>query len=191
MKKIISLFVLTFILTGCFDKEVKDPNLVIKSETSSYELKLEHAVTPVQLMTGLQSRTKLAKQHGMLFDIRPARNIKMWMKDTLIPLDMIFVGIDNKVVKIVENTIPNSEDTISSDAVVKAVIEVNSGEAKKFEIKVGDIVDSKFLKNRSCNKAKACDKCSKDKKCDKCKDKAECGCKKKSEEAANQNTDEK
>ena len=146
MKKIMSLFILTFILSGCFDKEIKDPNLFIKSENNVLELKVEHAVTTTQLTKGLQGRTKLAKRHGMLFDINPARKISMWMKDTLIPLDMIFVGDDNKIINITENTTPNSEEIISSGAVVRAVIEINAGEVKKYKIMIGDEVETDLIK---------------------------------------------
>lgn len=146
MKKIISLLVIAFALTGCFEKELKDPNLVIKSQNTSVGFKLEHAITSEQLTKGLQNRTELAKKHGMLFDIRPARNINMWMKDTLIPLDMIFVDQDNKIIKVVENTVPMSTDIIDSGGVVRAVIEINAGEAKKYDIKVGNSIETEMLK---------------------------------------------
>ena len=98
---------------------------------------LEVAVTDAEKEKGLMNRPSLSEDRGMVFVFRPARQITFWMKDTLIPLDMIFID-KGKVVRIVKNAKPNQTDIIySSGSLVTEVIEVNGGFADKFMINVG------------------------------------------------------
>jgi uncharacterized membrane protein (UPF0127 family) len=76
----------------------------------------------------------------MLFVYRPQRVVSMWMRNTLIPLDMLFIADDGRVVKIVERTMPLSLKTISSDRPVRAVLEVNGGTVARLGIMTGDRV---------------------------------------------------
>ena len=83
---------------------------------------------------------KLAADAGMLFNFHQPRAISMWMKDTLIALDMIFIDERGAVVNVAENTVPLSSATISSDRPVLAVLEVNAGTAARLGIQPGDRV---------------------------------------------------
>ena len=72
-------------------------------------------------------RTSLAKDSGMLFYLPVEQNCTMWMKNTLIPLDMVFISKEGTITKIVKNTIPYSLERISSGKKVSAVLELNGG----------------------------------------------------------------
>jgi uncharacterized membrane protein (UPF0127 family) len=80
--------------------------------------------------------------HGMLFDFGTTRPVLMWMKNTPLPLDMLFLDAKGAVVSIQENAVPYSEAIIDSRAPVKYVIELNGGTAAKLGLKVGDKVSS-------------------------------------------------
>ena len=83
----------------------------------------------------------------MIFVINPIRRVTMWMKDTKIPLDIIFINPEAKIVKIVENATPMSEEHLVSAEPVRAVIEISGGSAQKYGIKVGDKVKNAALGN--------------------------------------------
>ncbi len=109
---------------------------------------VEMAVTPDQRNKGLMFRKALPEGRGMLFDFGAETQINMWMKNTYIPLDMIFIRSDGRVARIAENTTPHSEAIISSGAPVKAVLEVIAGTAKKFGIAPGDKVAHRIFRPR-------------------------------------------
>lgn len=101
---------------------------------------LEVAVTDEEKNKGLMNRPSLDKDHGMVFIFRPAKKVTFWMKDTLIPLDMIFIR-NGKIVKIAKNTIPNQTEILyPSDFVTTEVVEVNGGYADSHMISVGSKV---------------------------------------------------
>lgn len=77
---------------------------------------------------------------GMLFIYPQSQTISMWMKNTYIPLDMLFVAADGRIVKIVANTKPESLDVIDSGASVRGVIELNAGMAARLDVRPGSIV---------------------------------------------------
>ncbi len=89
---------------------------------------------------GLMFRKELPEGRGMLFDFTPEQNVSMWMKNTLIPLDMIFIQSDGRILRIAENTQVESEKIIPSGGAVRGVLEVIAGTAKKLGIKPGDRV---------------------------------------------------
>ena len=109
---------------------------------------VENAVSPEELQKGLMNRETLEDKHGMIFNLKGYEHIGMWMKDTLIPLDMIFVN-DGTVVWIFENAQPNSTEIISSPVPANAVIELNAGDVKKYNIKTGDTVKHAFFNNNA------------------------------------------
>ncbi len=90
---------------------------------------------------GLMHRKHLAPHAGMLFVYETAVRTMMWMKDTLIPLDMIFIRSDRTIANIVEDTTPLSTETIYSDGPVIAVLELNAGVTRATGIRPGDRVD--------------------------------------------------
>ena len=103
-------------------------------------LKLELATTPPVREHGLMDRTTLAPNDGMLFVFPDTKPIAFWMKNTRIPLDMLFLDTKGKIVHIAANTTPMSEAHIESTAPTKAVIELAGGRAKAFGIHEGDTV---------------------------------------------------
>jgi uncharacterized membrane protein (UPF0127 family) len=109
---------------------------------------VEVATTDDQHEQGLMYRKNLPNLHGMIFVFREPRHVVFWMKNTLIPLDMLFIGNDGIVSQIVENAKTESTTPIPSRQDVRAVIELGGGTAQKYHIATGDRiiypVDSKI-----------------------------------------------
>jgi len=91
--------------------------------------------------TGLMFREKMPTTHGMLFDFGETRRIQMWMRNTPLPLDMVFLDNSGTVVRVVERTTPFSDDIIDSGAPVSHVLEINGGVARLIGIKPGDTLN--------------------------------------------------
>lgn len=103
-------------------------------------LDVELADTPARQALGLMYRTSLPDRYGMLFTNDPPRESSMWMRNTYIPLDMVFIRADGTVHRIAEMTEPHSEEVISSNGPVAAVLEIAGGSARKLGLKPGDTV---------------------------------------------------
>ena len=101
---------------------------------------VEIATSEAQLAQGLMFRKSLAPDSGMLFDFGQVRAISMWMKNTLIPLDMLFLGADGRILGIAERTVPGSLAVIESPGPVRGVLEVNGGTASRLGLVPGDRV---------------------------------------------------
>jgi hypothetical protein len=112
----------------------------IVTATGAHRLRLEVAKTQKEREKGLMFRASLPDDGGMLFDFRDERPVSMWMKNTPLSLDMIFVARDGRVVSLALGTEPFSERIISSGAPALAVIEVSAGMAKRLSVSVGDEV---------------------------------------------------
>lgn len=96
--------------------------------------------TPEERAKGLMYRRELPEGRGMLFDFSPEQNVSMWMKNTYISLDMIFIRADGRILRIAEKTTPESEAIIPAGGPVRGVLEVVAGTAKKYGIAPGDRV---------------------------------------------------
>ena len=115
--------------------------LVIKTADGvEHRSTVEVATTDAERGQGLMFRTAMAPDAGMLFDFKQVEPVAMWMKDTYLPLDMLFIARDGRIVHIAERTVPFSLATISSGEPVLAVLELNSGTASRLKIKPGDRV---------------------------------------------------
>ena len=115
--------------------------IVIQTAGGRHKFKVELAATPDQMARGLMYRREMAADHGMLFDYgRDQAGISMWMKNTFIPLDMLFVKSDGSVLNIAERTVPGSLASVSAAGAVRVVIELNGGTASRLKIKPGDKV---------------------------------------------------
>jgi len=114
--------------------------LTILTAGGPHRFTVELATSPEQMTQGLMFRQSLAPDAGMLFDYQTPSMATMWMKNTLIPLDMLFVDEHGRVVNIQERAVPQSLDTISATAPVRAVIELNGGTAARLGIRPGDLV---------------------------------------------------
>ena len=101
---------------------------------------VELAVDDRQRARGLMYRRELAQDHGMLFLYDRVGLHSMWMANTYIPLDMLFIKPDGEVVHIAERTVPQSRRPISSGQRVKAVLELRGGTAERLDIPVGSTV---------------------------------------------------
>ncbi len=101
---------------------------------------VEIATTEQEKQTGLMHRKELADGKGMLFDFNPEQEVSMWMKNTYVSLDMIFIRADGRILRIAENTEPMSTRIISSQGPARAVLEVVAGTAQKYGIRPGDRV---------------------------------------------------
>ena len=110
------------------------------SSGQTHLLQVELANTPKQLAYGLMYREQLPSGHGMLFDFGDSNIANMWMKNTYISLDMLFVDEGGTVRHIVEGTTPESEAIISSRYPVRAVLELPAGDVKHYGITVGDSI---------------------------------------------------
>lgn len=109
---------------------------------------VEMAVTSEQRATGLMHRKELPFGRGMLFDFGVEGPISMWMRNTYVSLDMIFIHADGRIARIAENTTPLSEAIIPSGAPVKSVLEVVAGTAKRLGIAPGDRVAHRIFRSR-------------------------------------------
>ena len=114
--------------------------LTIETAGGPRRCTVEVATTPAQLEQGLMFRRSLAPDAGMIFDFGAPETPAMWMKNTLIPLDMLFVDQQGRIVGVHERAVPESLETIAAPAPARAVIELNGGTAARLGIRPGDRV---------------------------------------------------
>jgi uncharacterized membrane protein (UPF0127 family) len=122
--------------------------LEIASKKGVHVFAVELASTPEEQAKGLMFRRELPEGQGMLFDFHREQPTSFWMKNTYIPLDMIFIRGDGRILRIAENTVPLSEALVSSGGPVRAVLEVNAGTARKLGIAPGDRVAHRIFNGR-------------------------------------------
>ena len=125
---------------------VQPLEIVTKSGVQVFSV--EMATTEDEKTTGLMYRKELPDGKGMLFDFSPEQQISMWMKNTYISLDMIFIRADGRILRIAENTEPLSTKIISSGGLAKGVLEVIAGTAQKYGIQPGDRVAHPLFNKR-------------------------------------------
>ena len=109
----------------------------------THRFTVEVAMTPEEQAMGLMYRNALGPGHGMIFPFDPPRQASFWMRNTLIPLDMIFIRADGTIANIAANTVPLSEAPVVSDGVVSAVLEIAGGRSAELGIQAGDKVNWK------------------------------------------------
>jgi uncharacterized membrane protein (UPF0127 family) len=122
--------------------------LEIVTKTGVQVFSVEVATTEQEKETGLMYRKELADGKGMLFDFSPEQEVSMWMKNTYISLDMIFIRADGRILRIAENTEPLSTRIIPSGGPAKGVLEVIAGTAQKYGIAPGDRVAHPLFNGR-------------------------------------------
>lgn len=116
-------------------------DLVVTARTKAYRFRVEVAKSPAEQMQGLMFRTAMGRDEGMIFPMEPPRGAAFWMKNTVIPLDIIFIGPDGRILNIAANAVPYSLSPLESAGPVKAVLELNGGRAAELGIAPGDRVD--------------------------------------------------
>jgi uncharacterized membrane protein (UPF0127 family) len=115
-------------------------DLEVVTSGGSHRFSVEVMRTPEQLEKGLMFRRYMPDDRGMLFDFKAEQPVQFWMKNTYLPLDIIFISKAGKIVSIKENAEPLSEKLIPSGAPVVAVLEVNAGTAARIHAQPGDSV---------------------------------------------------
>ena len=120
--------------------------LEIASKTGVHVFSVELAVTDEERERGLMFRRSVPESTGMLFDFKRDQEVTMWMKNTYVSLDMIFIQSDGRIRRIAENTETESLKIIPSGGPVRAVLEVAAGTARKLGIEPGDRIASPILR---------------------------------------------
>ncbi len=133
-------------LAACFGKltfaqaEMRRETLKFITATGTHSFNIEVAESVEEKSRGLMFRQSLADSAGMLFPYEPAQEITMWMKNTYISLDMVFIRADGTVLRVATGTVPFSEAVIASNGDARAVLEIRSGVAAQIGLKSGDRV---------------------------------------------------
>jgi len=121
--------------------------LTIRSDDAEHKFTVEMADTPDAIREGLMFRENLAPDAGMLFDFGEVRPASMWMKNTLISLDILFMDSEGQVVAIARNAVPGSLRSLGPGVAVRAVLEIPGGRAKELGIEPGDTVEHPLFGN--------------------------------------------
>ncbi len=117
--------------------------LTIKSGSKTHRFTVEVARTGAEQQTGLMNRPNMAPDRGMIFPYSSPRPVAFWMKNTMIPLDMIFVAPGGRILRIEANAVPYSLEPVPSGGDVEAVLELIGGRSTSLGINDGDLVDWK------------------------------------------------
>jgi uncharacterized membrane protein (UPF0127 family) len=142
----LAIFCALFGFGGARAASFQTLEIVTKSGVQVFSV--EMAMTEEEKETGLMYRKELADGKGMLFDFSPEQEVSMWMKNTYISLDMIFIRSDGRILRIAENTEPLSTKIIPSRGLAKGELEVIAGTAKKYGIEPGDRVAHPLFNGR-------------------------------------------
>lgn len=137
---VLALLAFLALATQAVAQEMEEAPLAIETDEGSFEYSVELALTGEERAVGLMNREEMAEDHGMLFRFESPRPVTMWMKNTLIPLDMIFIRRDGTVAGFHENAEPLSLETIASPEPVLYVLELNGGKAEEMGLQEGDVV---------------------------------------------------
>jgi len=125
--------------------EMKRDTLTLVTKSGEHRIAVELAQTPAQMALGLMYRTKLEPSKGMLFTHKQPQEVSMWMRNTYISLDMVFIRADGTVHRIAHRTEPFSETVIASEGDVTGVLELRGGEAARLGLAPGDEVRYSFF----------------------------------------------
>lgn len=105
-----------------------------------HTFRVEVARSEPEQARGLMFRTQMGADEGMIFPYSPPQGVSFWMKNTVIPLDIIFIGADHRVLNIAANAVPYSEESLPSAGPVIGVLELNGGRAKELGIVAGTLI---------------------------------------------------
>jgi uncharacterized protein len=133
----VAISMVAFPLAACSD----EGKLVLHTSTGDYEFNVDVVDTPEGRAKGLMFVQELAEDAGMLFDFQQEREVSFWMRNTFIPLDMIFVGADGVVKTIHVNARPHDVTSIPSEVPVQFVLEIPGGRSVEIGLEPGDTMD--------------------------------------------------
>ena len=137
---------LPFLLAGAALAQVFEPLAIVTAGGQRHLFQVEVARTGADRAQGLMFRRSMAPDRGMLFDFERVEPVSMWMQNTYLPLDMLFVRPDGTIARIAANTEPLSTRTIPSGEPVLSVLELNAGTATRLGIKAGDRIEHPLFK---------------------------------------------
>jgi len=137
---IIFIICIAFNITNAAEVEFEKSTITIQTKNSEYIFNVEIAKTAEERSKGLMYREHLNQKEGMLFLYPKNQVIKMWMKNTFIPLDMIFVNNYGEIIEIYKMTTPKNLTPIGPDLKLKAVLEINGGLTTYLNINKGDLI---------------------------------------------------
>jgi uncharacterized membrane protein (UPF0127 family) len=123
----------------------KEKLVIVTKDGKRHDFNVEMALTEAQQTVGLMFRKSVAPDGGMLFVWDGVRDSTMWMRNTISPLDMVFINADGTIRRVVENTVPESLAIIDSHGPVKATLELAAGTAKRLDIHAGDKVEQQVF----------------------------------------------
>ncbi len=139
-------FAAALLAAGGAQAETGLEKLEIDTASGPHVFQVEVMRSEAEREKGLMFRRFLPKDRGMLFDFKVEQPVMMWMKNTYISLDMVFMSHDGHVVGMAQNAEPLSETIIPSGAPAASVLELNGGEAATIGLKVGDVVHHPLFK---------------------------------------------
>lgn len=154
MKTLFLCFLSLMLLAGCNEKKQAESSAdplhrlsIVTKDGKRHDFTIELAETPEARQMGLMNRTEMAKDAGMMFFFSDFVERSFWMKNTLIPLDMIFINEEGVITHIHDSAIPNDLTSIKSDGPARAVLEVNGGVSKQLGLGAGDQVHHLYFGN--------------------------------------------
>ncbi len=127
-------------VAACPNLGLKTKPAVFHTATGKHRYTLEVAASGEEQACGLMFRAEMPRDRGMIFPFTPPRDASFWMENTVLPLDLIFVGPNNRVLNVAANAVPYSRAFLRSKGPTAAVIELNAGEAARIGLKPGDRV---------------------------------------------------
>ena len=145
---VLALFLCLSFSAFAEEKFETQPLTIVTKGGKSHAFTVELAVTPRQREQGLMNRREMPADHGMLFAFGETRQVFMWMKNTYLPLDMLFIAKDGKIRAIKENAEPLSESIIDSQGPIDYVLELNGGTVKRLGIRTGNRVKNELLESQ-------------------------------------------
>jgi uncharacterized protein len=116
--------------------------VIVTKDGKRHDFNVEMALTPEQQEIGLMFRPTVAPDGGMLFDWVTPHSSQMWMRNTISPLDMVFINADGTIRSIIENAVPQSLAVLDSHGPVRATLELAAGTTARLGITVGDRVEA-------------------------------------------------
>jgi uncharacterized membrane protein (UPF0127 family) len=156
-RDVLALFGSAALLTPAYGETPSGPQpelpkerlVIVTHDGKQHVFNVEMAVTPEQQTTGLMFRRNIPADGGMLFDWGVVKPSQMWMKNTVSPLDILFINPDGRIRTVVEQTVPESLAVIDSRGPVRATLELPAGTAERLDIRVGDNVEQRIFGNAS------------------------------------------
>ncbi|PCI63186.1 MAG: hypothetical protein COB37_05370 [Kordiimonadales bacterium] len=154
-----AFFVLSLLtVSGTVRGDAYNTELVVeKADGSKYAFATELALTTAQRNMGMMFRKKIAPNQGMLFIFKDSDFRRFWMRNTYIPLDIIYLKADGSIINIVANAEPRTDTGRPSEGKAKAVFEIAGGRAEELGIKVGDVIRHALLGNMKAAGSAAAD----------------------------------